>query len=235
MKFRTLILLVIFYITLTSTVFAVQEQKKMYGDTLVEMGTSTEDIVPLLAHSAGLFGKYFEHIYGQYRNGYVLIYMNRNLTEESFNEMEGIAEEMVKSVNAFFPSAKGEIELIASKSDLWDSIRLEFNKGKIINKNIFPSIEAIEKRKVLKNEKPTIKYGLTEEQRKQFAYEHDKLDTWSQNEAAQKYPNQWDVNRYRYEDSIFYPKESELIKKYGLTKEQAKEIIFKEAIQKKWY
>jgi len=82
---------------------------------------------------------------------------------------------------------------------------------------------------------PEVLFGLTEDKRKKFAYEHDNLCSWAEGEAAKKYPNVWDNRRYDYEDSIFNPKEKELLNKYGLTEEQAGEIIFNEAQQKKWF
>lgn len=105
----------------------------------------------------------------------------------------------------------------------------EENRLKIIS--VFCDI----KQKPPRTKWPEVLFGLTEEKRKKFAYEHDNLCSWAEGEAAKKYPNVWDSRRYEYEDGIFYPKEKELLNKYGLTEEQAREIIYKEAQQKKWF
>ncbi len=155
-----IILIVIFCLTATSRAFAVLPQKKTVGNTLIEAGTSTKDTMPLLVNIAEMQGEYLEYIYGQYRDDYVIIKMKSNGKSKSIEEIEKIVDRIGNNVLTFFPSCEGWLELFRYQTDPWDSIKLEFKDGKIINKIISPS-------KVEINERIKMQSLITEEQRGQ--------------------------------------------------------------------
>ncbi|MFC1621418.1 hypothetical protein ACFL2G_03840 [Candidatus Omnitrophota bacterium] len=153
MRFKIVILLVIFSFCISSFAFAVSPQKKVFGNTIVETGTSTENIMPLLANIAGRQGAYFERIYGQHRAGYILILLNSNGKIDSVEKLYKITDMVFNNVTGFYSSSEGKIEFVPSQQDFWDSVVLEFKDGKFTNKKIMPSREMMEDRASLRGKK----------------------------------------------------------------------------------
>ncbi|MDP2653684.1 MAG: hypothetical protein Q8Q08_06595 [Candidatus Omnitrophota bacterium] len=212
---------------------SVPNEKFQRGTTTIETANCDQSITTVLNAIAAKEGIYFERIFGQYRMGQLLIFMNRNSKELSFSEAENIPKEILGVIKETYPLVSGEVELIG-KNDAWDFIKINFSNGRMVKQNIAPDRNIIDERVRARSLPPEEKFGLSEDQRKMFVTERSKLSAWADNEAIKKYPNPWDDNQREYGDQLFYLKYSELLKKYRLTEDQARDILLNEATQKGW-
>ena len=134
--------ILIFFILLEAhTICGADEeaQRIEQGTLIIETGRSTESILPLLKHTASFAGKYFSYMYGQCRNQYIIIRFNRNVRNISLVEIDRLVIGLARNINTFHPSSKGELEILASDIDSWNSLQVEFENGIITNKKFNPS------------------------------------------------------------------------------------------------
>jgi len=109
MRSIKIIFLLFIFLVIGVDVFAIPPQKKIFEGLLVESGTSTQDIMPLLANIAGrqqgYFKRngYFKRIYGQYRGDYILIIVDSNGKIDTAEELEEIAKQIVSNVMGAYP------------------------------------------------------------------------------------------------------------------------------------
>lgn len=134
MKLRVGILLIFFIAGIVSYSFAFSPQEKIFEGTVVKMGTSTENIMPLLANIAGNWKGYLKSISGQYRGNYMLIEMVTNKTTYDIEEIRKKAKDTLKnSVMVFYPKSEGMISVEVSDSVC---IAFEYSEGHIQDKSI---------------------------------------------------------------------------------------------------
>ncbi|MCK5580898.1 MAG: hypothetical protein KAJ18_06455 [Candidatus Omnitrophica bacterium] len=138
-------------------------QQRKYDNTLLETGTSTKDILPLLEKIASVYGAYCERIYGQYRRGYVLVFLNSNGKVLSVKELEDLGSSVTRMIMNNFPESEGRVEFKPSASDSWDSFKIVFNKGNITSKELSPNPEVIQTRQSLMGYKPSLVANKPEE------------------------------------------------------------------------
>jgi hypothetical protein len=249
MKIRRLGLLFFLSLSFVINGYAVPTQKKMFGDTTVVAGTSTKNIMPLLANIAGRQGKYFREIYGQYRSGFVIVNLQSNGKMDDFEQMEKIGKQIIDNVKSFYRSAEGVVRLFPAKSDIWQSIYFEFKNGTITNQKVVPSKEEINRLIALRKQPPKEKFGLSEQERRDYWNERDAAEDRALKESQRKYPSyptpdiltsEWADKQGKqlerqvdYELLLLDKYKEELLKKFNITKEQAGEII-EEGYEKGW-
>lgn len=231
-KMRSSALLIFFMLIFWFDVFAVSPQKKMSDGLLIETGTSTEDIMPLLTHQAGRFGGYFEKIYGQHRMDYIIIIMNSNGKDTTVDKIEKIADLIVKDAMVYCSSCEGKITLVGYHSDVWNSIDIKFEKGKVAGKEVKPTKEAMQKTLELRKTVPVTKFGLTEEQRKQFYYALIENEERASREANIKYPSDL-IKSDEYYFFLLTKYDKKLCENYKITEKEATAIDI-EANSKRW-
>jgi len=139
------LLFFIFIMSFYLNVFAVPPEKRYFDGLLVESGTSTEDIMPLLEKLAKKFGKYFHRIYGQYRFGYVIVSCFSNGSIENEKDLLKISNNISNFISNYYPNSEGRVEFYPFGSDFWDYLEIRFNLGKITERKIEPSIEEMRK------------------------------------------------------------------------------------------
>lgn len=227
------VLLILFFASLTIDVIAISPQQKKFGECLVETGTSTENILPLLANIAGQYGKYLEHIYGQDRLDYIIIQLKSNGRIPNVEKAEEMVRNTWSNILGLYPQSQGRIELNSSQSDLWDLVCLEFKQKAITKNEIIPNREVIKKRFDEKNKAPLAKFGLSENERKRYYNEYWVLKDKAQKEADKHYPGDM-LKSVEVEVFLTDKYRKELLKKYKITEEQGKEI-FQEGFQGNWY
>lgn len=223
----------IFFVFLTGNAIAMPPQQKTFGECLVEAGTSTEDILPLLANIAGQHNNYLEHIYGQYRLDYIIIQLKSNGKIPGVEKAEEIVKNTFRNILGLYPQSQGRIELNSSQSDLWDLVWLEFKYGVVTKNETMPNREVIKKRFDDKNNGPVTKFGLLEDERKRYYNEYWAVKDKARKEADKRYPG--DMSKSVEEEILLISKyRKELLNKYKITEEQGKEI-FQEGFQGNWY
>jgi len=154
------LLLFIFITIFYFNVFAVSPQKRYFDDLLVESGTSTKDIMPLLTKIAEQQQIYFKHkgyfrrIYGQYRGNRILIKIYSNGKVNSAEELEVVVDQILHNIITRYPSSEGRLEVIPFSSDPWDLMVVEFKNGKVVSKKMLPSKEEINERAQLRSLQP---------------------------------------------------------------------------------
>lgn len=229
-------ILLIILLGIISHAYGYSPQNEFVGDTQVEMGTSTKDLMPVLIGIAERQGRNFEKIYGQYRAGYILIIMK---SRGNNNTAEEIGERVIHTIENIFPLAEGRVELVAGPSDTWNFITLYFDKGEITKSSIMPDREVIRQRVTMRNKDKNIRFGLTIEQRKQFCHDQGKIIDSALDKAEAKYGEdvlssvEADVFQQYYR-MLYQEGEKRLLERYGVNKEQAEEI-YKEGDKKGWF
>jgi len=153
-------LLIYFFCLAVSTVaFAVPPLKEMCGGLLVESGSSTQNIMPLLTKIARSREAHFKRIYGHHRGDYILVNMYSAGKIESVAELDAIADQVVHSVMAACPLSEGRLEIIRSPLDFWDLMIISFKNGKVISRELSPAVEAMQERIQLQKAKRDTSVG----------------------------------------------------------------------------
>lgn len=154
--------LVLFFgcIIAASPCFAFPPQEKVYDGLLVKAGTSTLNIMPLLANIAGRqqvhFKRkgYFTELYGQHRGNYILIEIRSAGKIKDLHELKSISKQITHNVTTAYPSSKGRIEFKRASSDFWDTMIISFDNGKIIDQKIKPNAQIMQERIKISNLTP---------------------------------------------------------------------------------
>jgi len=219
---------------LVSNAFAISPQQKKVGDTVIEVGEGTDNILPLLENIANTYGKYLKQIYGQNRWGNIIIILQANEGILSPKEAEKLTIDICNYVIRLYPHSGGRIEMNPNKkAKLWDLVWLEFERGTITKKDIFPKELILEKRVEALNEPSLNKFGLSEKQRREYYIKYWDVKDRARREAEKRYPN--DIAKsYEFESNLTDEYRKKLLQEYNLTNEQAKEI-FQEGFINNWY
>lgn len=144
----------IFVFTIFSTAHSLYPQKEQYGVILLETGSGTKDIMPLLRNIASTYDGFFNQIYGQYRRGYVLLICDSKGNLRSVQELDNLGKNVVRMIRATYPESEGRVQFKHASTDFWDSFQVEFNKIGLINTELSPNAERIQTRLLLQSYRP---------------------------------------------------------------------------------
>lgn len=128
LRSKIVFFIITYFFIASINVYATPPQERMFGNTLVKSGTSTKNIMPLLANIAGRQGKYLKSIYGQYRYGHIIVNLESNRRTYNVKEMEKVIKKVLDNIMTSYPSSEGEVSLDASDSDYF---RFQFKNGRI--------------------------------------------------------------------------------------------------------
>lgn len=132
-------------------VYSLEAKKSVVLSVLLESGTSTRDIMPLLEKMAKFYGKYTERIYGQYRTGHILIFFNSKGGFRNVKELDDLGNHLAAMVIKEFPRDEGRVDIVPASSDFWDKYEVYFSRGKVTETNLSPGEKFIDARIALMN------------------------------------------------------------------------------------
>ena len=124
-------------------------------NVVLEVGSSTTNILPLLRKYILANKNFVTKVYGQERRGYILISITidsfskeNNDSVYSFEHIVTSGKKLIEQISAQYPCREGKMSFVSNNSRIWDSIEWEFKEGKILSQQIEPNINIIREREM---------------------------------------------------------------------------------------
>jgi len=106
--------------------------EKQVGTVLIKTSPGTRDITPFLEAMVARWGKYFQSLYGEYKDDKIVIRMDTNGNYFGFNEISRIGHAVAYEVATFYPLAEATVIMCPPETEkAWHALEWTVFEGEI--------------------------------------------------------------------------------------------------------
>lgn len=108
--------------------------KQKIDNVVVEVGRGTRDIAPFLEKIVRKWGRYFERVYGVYRDENIVINVNANSLYLTFDEIIDIGNALAQEIAVTYPLCDATLIISVPKDgQAWHKLQWEIEDGEILS------------------------------------------------------------------------------------------------------